>query len=94
LKKLANAGQALLCTIHQPNAALFENFDRLLLLQRGGQTVYFGDIGKDACVLLDYFRRHGAECPPDANPAEYMLDAIGAGQAARVGDRDWGDIWA
>jgi hypothetical protein len=23
-----------------------------------------------------------------------MLDAIGAGQAARVGDRDWGDIWA
>jgi len=39
LKKLANAGQAILCTIHQPNAALFENFDRLLLLQRGGQTV-------------------------------------------------------
>lgn len=42
LKKLAGAGQAILCTIHQPNAALFENFDRLLLLQRGGQTVYFG----------------------------------------------------
>jgi ATP-binding cassette, subfamily G (WHITE), member 2, SNQ2 len=73
LKKLAGAGQAILCTIHQPNAALFENFDRLLLLQRGGQTVYFGDIGKDACVLIDYLRRHGAECPPDANPAEYML---------------------
>ncbi|TVY17321.1 ABC transporter G family member 11 [Lachnellula arida] len=94
LKKLANAGQAILCTIHQPNAALFENFDRLLLLQKGGQTVYFGDIGKDAVVLLDYFRRHGAHCPPDANPAEYMLDAIGAGQAARVGDRDWGEIFA
>jgi ABC-type multidrug transport system ATPase subunit len=73
LKKLAGAGQAILCTIHQPNAALFENFDRLLLLQRGGQTVYFGDIGKDACVLIDYLRRHGADCPPDANPAEYML---------------------
>lgn len=94
LKKLAGAGQAILCTIHQPNAALFENFDRLLLLQRGGQTVYFGDIGKDACVLQDYLRRHGADCPSDANVAEYMLDAIGAGQAARVGDRDWGDIWA
>jgi len=93
LRKLADHGQAILCTIHQPNAALFENFDRLLLLQRGGQTVYFGDIGKDACVLLDYFRRHGAECPPDANPAEYMLDAVGAGQAPRVGDRDWADIF-
>jgi ATP-binding cassette subfamily G (WHITE) protein 2 (SNQ2) len=93
LKKLAAAGQAILCTIHQPNSALFENFDRLLLLQRGGQCVYFGDIGKDAHVLLDYFHRHEADCPPKANPAEWMLDAIGAGQAARLGKRDWADIW-
>lgn len=70
LKKLANAGQAILCTIHQPNAALFENFDRLLLLQRGGQTVYFGEVGKDAHVLLNYFAKRGAHCPPDANVAE------------------------
>lgn len=93
LRKLAAAGQAILCTIHQPNSALFENFDRLLLLQKGGQCVYFGEIGKDANVLIDYFRRHGAYCPPDANPAEWMLDAIGAGQAPRIGDKDWGDIW-
>ncbi|KAI9731990.1 MAG: hypothetical protein M1834_004441 [Cirrosporium novae-zelandiae] len=93
LQKLAKAGQAILCTIHQPNSALFENFDRLLLLQRGGQCVYFGDIGKDAHVLLDYFARNGANCPSNANPAEWMLDAIGAGQAPRIGDRDWADIW-
>lgn len=94
LKKLAAAGQAILCTIHQPNAALFESFDRLLLLKKGGRCVYFGDIGKDASVLRDYFRRHGADCPPDANPAEFMLDAIGAGQTPRIGDRDWADIFA
>lgn len=93
LRKLAAAGQAILCTIHQPNSALFENFDRLLLLQRGGQCVYFGDIGKDAHVLLDYFHRHGADCPPDANPAEWMLDAIGAGSAPRIGKKDWADVW-
>ena len=93
LRKLAAAGQAILCTIHQPNASLFENFDRLLLLQKGGQTVYFGDIGKDAHVLISYFRKNGAECPPDANPAEWMLDAIGAGIAPRIGDKDWGEIW-
>lgn len=93
LRKLAAAGQAILCTIHQPNSALFENFDRLLLLQRGGQCVYFGDIGKDAYVLLEYFRCHGAHCPTDANPAEWMLDAIGAGQAPRIGNKDWADIW-
>ena len=93
LRKLAGAGQAILCTIHQPNASLFENFDRLLLLQRGGECVYFGDIGKDANVLIDYFHRHGADCPSDANPAEWMLDAIGAGQAPRIGNKDWAEIW-
>lgn len=93
LRKLSAAGQAILCTIHQPNSALFENFDRLLLLQKGGECVYFGDIGKDAQVLISYFRKYGAECPPDANPAEWMLDAIGAGIAPRIGDKDWGEIW-
>ncbi|KAJ2991707.1 hypothetical protein NUW58_g2420 [Xylaria curta] len=93
LKKLAAAGQAILCTIHQPNAALFENFDRLLLLQRGGRCVYFGDIGKDAHVLRDYLGRHGAVAGPSDNIAEYMLEAIGAGSSARVGNRDWADIW-
>ena len=93
LRKLAAAGQAILCTIHQPNSALFQNFDRLLLLQRGGECIYFGDIGEDSHILQDYFRRNGADCPPDANPAEWMLDAIGAGQTRRIGDRDWGDIW-
>ena len=93
LKKLAASGQCILCTIHQPNAALFESFDRLLLLQQGGECVYFGEIGRDAHMLRDYFHRNGADCPADANPAEWMLDAIGAGLAKRLGDRDWGQIW-
>jgi ATP-binding cassette subfamily G (WHITE) protein 2 (SNQ2) len=93
LRKLAAAGQAILCTIHQPNSALFENFDRLLLLQRGGQCVYFGDIGKDAHVLREYFHKNGADCPHDANPAEWMLDAIGAGSTPRIGKKDWADVW-
>ncbi|KAJ8515436.1 hypothetical protein ONZ45_g7152 [Pleurotus djamor] len=93
LRKLANQGQAILCTIHQPSSLLFESFDRLLLLERGGETVYFGDIGADSQVIRDYFARGGASCPPNANPAEFMLEAIGAGVAPRVGDRDWKDVW-
>lgn len=42
IEKLARSGQAVLCTIHQPSAMLFSRFDRLLLLQAGGKTVYFG----------------------------------------------------
>lgn len=42
IKKLTRSGQAVLCTIHQPSALLFDQFDRLLLLAPGGKTVYFG----------------------------------------------------
>lgn len=93
LKKLATAGQAILCTIHQPNSSLFENFDRLLLLQRGGEVVYFGECGDDASTLLDYFAARGAKCPPNANPAEFILEAIGAGSTPRMGKRDWAELW-
>jgi len=99
LRKLANQGQAILCTIHQPSSLLFESFDRLLLLERGetchyflfesrvftqfagGETVYFGDIGSDSNIIRKYFASHGANCPPNVNPAEYMLEAIGAGKS-------------
>lgn len=42
LRKLADAGQAVLVTIHQPSALLFQQFDHLVLLSRGGKTVYNG----------------------------------------------------
>ncbi|KYK56269.1 ABC transporter [Drechmeria coniospora] len=94
LRKLADAGQAVLCTIHQPSAVLFEYFDELVLLKSGGRVVYHGPLGKDSQDLIQYFRSHGAHsCPPDVNPAEYMLEAIGAGDPNYKG-KDWGDVWA
>jgi ATP-binding cassette subfamily G (WHITE) protein 2 (PDR) len=42
LRKLTSKGQAVLCTIHQPSSMLFQQFDRLLLLAKGGKTVYVG----------------------------------------------------
>jgi ABC-type multidrug transport system ATPase subunit len=93
MRKLADSGQAILCTIHQPSSVLFEQFDRLLLLMKGGKTVYFGDIGDHSHKVIDYFESKGAfPCPPDANPAEYILDVIGAGATARV-DCDWNEVW-
>ncbi|PLW16743.1 hypothetical protein PCANC_12308 [Puccinia coronata f. sp. avenae] len=94
LRKLATAGQAILCTIHQPNALLFENFDRLLLLKKGGRCVYFGEIGSDSHVIRSYFEKNGAKCPEDGNPAEFMLEAIGAGTSVQYGgQKDWADRW-
>lgn len=64
-----------------------------MLLARGGRTTYFGDLGEDSHILIDYFERNGAEkCPEDANPAEYILDVVGSGSAAKD-DRNWADVW-
>ncbi|KAJ4408698.1 Multidrug resistance protein [Didymella pomorum] len=93
MEKLTRNGQAILCTVHQPSSLLFQRFDRILLLAKGGKTVYFGDIGRDSEVLLDYFARNGAPgCPPGDNPAEYMLAAIGAAPGAQT-TIDWPQVW-
>jgi hypothetical protein len=50
---------------------LFQRFDRLLFLAKGGQTVYFGEVGENASILTKYFERNGAHpCPSDANPGK------------------------
>lgn len=93
MQKLTNNGQAILCTIHQPSAMLFQRFDRLLLLSRG-KTIYFGDIGRNSRVLVDYFVRNGApKCPVGVNPAEYMLEVIGAAPGAHT-EIDWPQVWS
>ncbi|GAA5983374.1 hypothetical protein JCM10908_000258 [Rhodotorula pacifica] len=93
LRKLADHGQAILATIHQPSSELFQTFDRLLLLQKGGKTVYFGDLGKNSHTMLEYFHaRSDKHCGERDNPAEYILDVIGAGATAKT-DKDWHQLW-
>lgn len=75
LRKLADHGQAVLCTIHQPSAILFQEFDRLLFLAKGGKTVYFGEIGEQSRTMLDYFEKNGSrKCEDKENPAEFLLE--------------------
>ena len=93
LRKLAKAGQAILCTIHQPSALLFQEFDRLLLLAHGGKTIYFGDIGHKSEVMTSYFERGGSRpCGLEENPAEWMLDVIGAAPGSQ-NTIDWAQKW-
>lgn len=96
LRKLAEAGQALLVTIHQPSAILFQQFDNLLLLGPGGKTIYFGEIGNKCNTMIEYFHDNGSdECPEDANPAEWILDVVGAGGGigAAKAKKDWAAVW-
>lgn len=92
LRKLADSGQAILCTVHQPSAILFQEFDRLLFLAKGGKTVYFGDIGSNSRTLLDYFESNGArKCDDEENPAEYMLEVVNNGYNDK--GNDWPSVW-
>ncbi|KAJ5050773.1 uncharacterized protein L3040_002644 [Drepanopeziza brunnea f. sp. 'multigermtubi'] len=93
MEKLTKNGQAILCTIHQPSAMLFQRFDRLLFLAKGGRTVYFGEVGEGSHILIKYFERFsGMTCPPTANPAEWMLEVIGAAPGTHS-DVDWHEAW-
>lgn len=46
-------------------------------------------------AVLPYFERHGAVPPPNTNPAEFVLETVGAGINAHKDKKgtDWATIW-
>ena len=71
---------------------MFQEFDRLLFLARGGKTVYFGEIGQNSRKLLEHFESNGArKCDDQENPAEYMLEIVNQGKNDH--GEDWHSVW-
>lgn len=91
IRRVADTKRAVLCTVHQPSTELFEQFDTLLLMQKGGQTVYYGELGLTSSNLLDYFARNGAPSAQHQNPADYMLEQVSHVQLATFAPRVAGD---
>lgn len=84
MRSVRDSGTGVICTIHQPSQEIFSSFDRLLLLQRGGKTVYYGDLSE----LPQYFESRGQQpAAEDANVADWMLDCV-ADES-----RDWHQEW-
>jgi hypothetical protein len=83
-----------ICTIHQPSKTIFQMFDSLLLLKRGGEVVFFGPLGQNSCELIDYLSTRAPAHPFrfPANPATWMLEVIGAGTAAQTQTLDFGAV--
>ncbi|CAI5729553.1 unnamed protein product [Hyaloperonospora brassicae] len=91
VRKVANTGRTIVCTIHQPSTEVFGVFDSLLLLKRGGETVFAGELGENACKMIAYFESiDGVEKLPDNyNAATWMLEVIGAGVGNSNGAKDF-----
>jgi len=87
VRKVANSGRTVVCTIHQPSSDIFFLFDSLLLLKRGGEMAFFGELvnappdQRECGHLIDYFEAIPGvpRLPSGQNPATWMLECIGAG---------------
>ncbi|KAI6090969.1 P-loop containing nucleoside triphosphate hydrolase protein [Hypoxylon rubiginosum] len=94
LRQLASSGHTILCTIHQPSSQLFSMSDRLLLLDKGGSTLFFGDLGPESSHLIQYFTKNGAPpCDPGDNPAEWILDVTGNRECDQTSLNQTCDKW-
>lgn len=94
LKKLAAAGQAIVCTIHQPSSVLIQQFDMILALNPGGNTFYFGPVGQNGSEVIKYFADRGVQCPPNKNVAEFILETAAKPVKRKDGSRiNWNDEW-
>ncbi|KAH1191528.1 Pleiotropic drug resistance protein 2 [Glycine max] len=76
VRNTADTGRTIVCTIHQPSIDIFESFDELLLMKRGGQIIYNGPLGQQSQNLIAHFEAF-PEVPrikDGYNPATWVLE--------------------
>ncbi|RWR92141.1 ABC transporter-like protein [Cinnamomum micranthum f. kanehirae] len=76
VRNTVDTGRTVVCTIHQPSIDIFEAFDELLLMKRGGRVIYGGKLGVNSQIMINYFQEvEGVPPIPDGyNPATWMLE--------------------
>ncbi|KAK7268267.1 hypothetical protein RIF29_20963 [Crotalaria pallida] len=72
LRREALEGVNICMVVHQPSYALFKMFDDLILLGKGGLTVYHGSAKK----VEEYFSGLGINIPERINPPDYFIDIL------------------
>ncbi|XP_061365063.1 pleiotropic drug resistance protein 1-like isoform X1 [Gastrolobium bilobum] len=87
VRNTVDTGRTVVCTIHQPSIDLFEAFDELFLMKRGGQEIYVGPLGRHSNQLIKYFESiDGVSKIKDGyNPATWMLEVTTSAQELTLG---------
>ncbi|KAI0487906.1 hypothetical protein KFK09_027729 [Dendrobium nobile] len=87
VRNTVDTGRTVVCTIHQPSIDIFEAFDELLLLKRGGQVIYYGPLGQNSQKMIEYFEAISGvpKIKDKYNPATWMLEVSSIAAEARLG---------
>ncbi|XP_059641884.1 pleiotropic drug resistance protein 1-like isoform X2 [Cornus florida] len=87
VRNTVDTGRTVVCTIHQPSIDIFEAFDELFLMKRGGQEIYVGPLGHHSRHLIKYFEGvEGVSKIKDGyNPATWMLEVTASAQETVLG---------
>ncbi|KAL5750507.1 hypothetical protein ACOSP7_025110 [Xanthoceras sorbifolium] len=94
VRNTVDTGRTVVCTIHQPSIDIFEAFDELLLMKRGGRVIYGGKLGVHSQIMVDYFQGISGitPIPSGYNPATWMLEVTTPFVEERLGV-DFADLY-
>ncbi|CAN6573374.1 unnamed protein product [Malus baccata var. baccata] len=86
VRNTVDTGRTVVCTIHQPSIDIFEAFDELLLMKRGGQLIYSGPLGRNSHKVVEYFEAVPGvpKIKEKYNPATWMLEVSSAATELRL----------
>ncbi|XVF05221.1 hypothetical protein REPUB_Repub05bG0153200 [Reevesia pubescens] len=95
VRNTVDTGRTVVCTIHQPSIDIFEAFDELLLMKRGGQVIYAGALGHHSHKLVEYFEAVPGvpKIKEGYNPATWMLEVSSTAVETQL-NVDFADIYA
>ncbi|XP_068637695.1 ABC transporter G family member 42-like [Aristolochia californica] len=87
VRNTVDTGRTVVCTIHQPSIDIFEAFDELLLMKRGGQVIYSGPLGRNSHKVIEYFESIPGvpKIKEMYNPATWMLEVSSIAAEVRLG---------
>ncbi|KAB5574280.1 hypothetical protein DKX38_001474 [Salix brachista] len=87
VRNTVDTGRTVVCTIHQPSIDIFEAFDELLLMKRGGQVIYSGPLGRNSHKIIEYFEAIPGvpKIKEKYNPATWMLEVSSVAAEVRLG---------
>ncbi|XP_061340292.1 ABC transporter G family member 39-like isoform X2 [Gastrolobium bilobum] len=95
VRNTVDTGRTVVCTIHQPSIDIFEAFDELLLMRRGGRVIYCGPLGRNSHKLVEYFEAIAGvpKIKEGYNPSTWMLEISTPSLEAQLGV-DYAGIYA